>query len=133
MSKPESTYSASINKLLPVELHREKMHNVFRGGTADFWYSGTLDDLWVEYKYLPKIPLRTPIRVYKLLSALQLIWLNGPYREGRNVVVILGTPQKSWIYADGAWQVRDVSKSILLDSGHDRKAVAAYIWGRTML
>ena len=68
------------------------MNNPYSSGTADVWYSGKKADLWVEYKYLPRTPQRAQVSPYKLLSSLQLEWLEGRYAEGRNVFVIIGCP-----------------------------------------
>ena len=67
------------------------MHNAFRGGTPDVWYSGPGGDLWVEYKWIAKIP-KSGIIVPNL-SALQLDWLTKRRLEGRNVLVVVGTPK----------------------------------------
>ena len=50
--KPETQFANSVNGKLPLRgvLHREKMNNPYRGGTADWWYSGRRADLWCEYK-----------------------------------------------------------------------------------
>ena len=101
--KPETTYYTAIHRLLPKDLYREKMFNPYSSGTPDVWYSGTADDLWVEYKYITKVPQKAPIIVQKMLTALQRKWLNDRYREGRNVIVILGTPHMSWVYEKLAW------------------------------
>lgn len=66
------------------------MHNAYRGGTPDVWYSGKNGDLWVEYKWAPKVP-KSGIIVPDL-SPLQLKWLKGRFEEKRNVVVIVGYP-----------------------------------------
>ena len=87
-AKPETTFYTSVHRHLPPldKLHREKMANPYRGGTADHWYDGPDADLWIEWKFivLPKrgnttIDLVTP-RGKKLespLSALQQDWLAG--------------------------------------------------------
>lgn len=87
-SKPENQFIQSVHKHLPAELHREKMNNPYRGGTADVWYSGSRADLWIEYKFLPKIPVRTQIKAD--LTPLQIAWLSGRYKEGRDVWVVIG-------------------------------------------
>lgn len=89
-SKPESVFTASVHKYLKAKLYFEKMNNPFRAGTADFWYSGVKGDLWIEYKYIPKLPTRTTI--LPDLSPRQLKWLNDRAAEGRNVHVIVGHP-----------------------------------------
>jgi hypothetical protein len=132
MSKPETRFYTAVHKLLPPEreLHREKNHNIYRGGTADVWYSGTLDDLWVEYKWLTKLPVRVPVRLYKELSELQLQWLHGRYEEGRNVVVILGTPEGAWIAENLDWE-RDIDPATIRIRKLTKQFVADYIKNRT--
>lgn len=77
------------------------MNNPYSSGTADVWYSGNKADLWVEYKYLPKVPVRALI--LPDLSPLQVEWLEGRYKEGRNVAVIVGCPQGGVLYQDLSW------------------------------
>lgn len=100
MSKPETLFHGRLNKRLPVEVKAEKMNNPYRGGTADFWYSGYKDDLWVEYKWLTHAPVRS---VKVGLSKLQELWLNDGWKKGRNVCVITGSPQGCAILLEGAW------------------------------
>ena len=78
------------------------MNNPYRSGTADVWYSGLKADLWVEYKFLPKIPSRASI--VPGLSELQKEWLDGRLREGRNVAVIVGCRGGGVIYQHGTWR-----------------------------
>lgn len=103
-AKPENTFISSVHRHLPPvgDLHREKMNNPYRSGTADWWYSGLRADLWVEYKFLPKIPVRAAI--LPDLSELQKLWLRGRYNEGRNVAVIVGCPQGGVIFQDMSWE-----------------------------
>ncbi len=63
------------------------MHNAYRGGTPDVWYSGKAADLWVEYKWVPKFGKL----VVPNLSPLQLDWLTKRKAEGRNVLVVVGS------------------------------------------
>lgn len=132
-SKPETTYYRNIHKLLPKELHCEKMNNPYRGGTADVWYSGMADDLWVEYKYIAKPPKRAPIVIASELSPLQLEWLRGRYIEGRNVCVILGTPLNGFIYEAREWETKNLFIDELMANGLSKQAVADYIRRRTMI
>lgn len=89
-SKPETTFTHSIHRHLPKEVYREKMANPYRGGTPDVWYSGNKRDLWVEYKFIPKLAVRVPNKIE--LSELQRLWLEARQVEGRNVAVIVGCP-----------------------------------------
>ena len=88
--KPETTFTQAIHRKLPPLLHREKMNNPYSSGTADVWYSGRESDLWVEYKFLPKLAMRVPNKID--LSELQRLWLDGRHREGRKVAVSVGCP-----------------------------------------
>lgn len=110
------------------------MFNPYSSGTPDVWYSGTADDLWVDYKYLTKVPKSAPIIVQKMLSQLQRLWLGRRYNEGRNVIVILGTPNGSWVYDKLSWDwPNGITPSELAAFGRTRKEVAEYISKRTML
>lgn len=101
--KPENVFRDSVHKHLPIGLHHEKMNNPYRGGTPDDWYSGTRNDLWIEYKWLPKIPIKVPINVPDLFSKLQLMWLNDRSNEGRNVTAIIGCKEGGVILSDKGW------------------------------
>ena len=126
MRKPETTYRLSVEKHLPRHLHREKMANPYRGGTADSWYSGPKKDLWVEYKYLRTIPQRrSTIEVG--LTAMQSRWLTMRRAEGRSVAVVLGTPGGGIVITDGSWETPIPIRSQLFD----RKQIAAWIEGVT--
>jgi len=134
MSKPETRYYTAVHKLLPPlsELHREKMHNIYRGGTADVWYSGKLDDLWVEYKWLAALPKKAPVCLDKLLSPLQQQWLTGRHEEGRNIVVILGTPEGAWVFEGASWK-EPLNPDAIRTDGLTKRKVAEYIKKRTCL
>jgi hypothetical protein len=87
---PENRFIASIHRLLKGLCHFEKMHNPYRGGTADVWYSGFTQDAWVEYKWLPRVPKRGVVK--PKLEPLQREWLRGRFLEGRTVFVVIGCP-----------------------------------------
>lgn len=107
-TKPENTFRASVHKYLPSKLHHEKMNNPYSSGTADDWFSGNRADLWVEYKFLSKIPkviyLTNPDVKQPMLSKLQEMWLRGRYEEGRNVCVIIGCPDGGMVVKHLAWE-----------------------------
>lgn len=121
-NKPETTFITSVNRLLPIKrlkmcasvrskvhldewIGYEKMNNPYSSGTADSWYSGKGGDLWIEYKFLPRIPQRGSVSPTKLLSALQLEWLTERYEEGRNVAVVIGCPTGGVLLLDRLWEV----------------------------
>jgi len=74
---------------------------MYRGGTPDVWYSGTSSDLWVEYKWIDRVPLSV---VVPDATSLQLGWLIGRQNEGRNVALAVGHPNGIFVSSEpGDW------------------------------
>lgn len=122
-SQPENRFIQSLHRLLPRTLHHEKMHNMYRGGTADVWYDG-LDDLWIEYKYLPRQPQRG--NVVANLSELQKQWLRGRYDNGRAVAVIVGCPKGGVVLCRLEWEAALTADQFNARL-QDKKSLAAWI------
>ena len=101
-AKPETSFIQSIHRLLPGVYH-EKMNNPFLSGTADVWYSGVNGDLWVEYKFIAKVPRSE--NIFPAITPRQQRWLDNRCDEGRNVAVVLGTPNGGVIYRDKQWSI----------------------------
>jgi hypothetical protein len=98
--KPESVFITSVHKHLPKSLYRIKNNNPFAGGQPDCWYSGPKADLWVEYKFVARLP---KAGVKAELSDLQIQWLHDRHKEGRNVAVIIGCKEGGVTLRDLAW------------------------------
>ena len=85
-----------------------KNNNDYTSGVPDVWFSGTKGDLWVEFKFVSKLPQKVPLRPYELLSALQEKWLRERYEEGRNVAMIIGCKRdrhlEGFLLRDLAWE-----------------------------
>lgn len=94
-AKPENTFISGVHKLLPTTIYRMKTNNPYVAGIPDCYYSGKGGDLWVEYKYVPKLPVKVPVAVN--LATLQRHWLEGRHAEGRNVAVVVGSPEGALI------------------------------------
>lgn len=105
------------------------MNNPYRGGTADWWYSGDRADLWVEYKYIDRIPVRAS--VLPDLSELQKDWLAGRVRENRNVAVIVGCPEGGVIYLNGEWLV-ELSPNVFRERICSQNQLARWIMAQTI-
>lgn len=99
-TKPENRFIESVHRHLP-RTYAEKMNNPWRAGTADVWYSGDRGDLWIEYKFIERIPRSAEI--LPDLTPRQKRWLNNRFDEGRNVAVVLGTPTGGVIYRNKEW------------------------------
>lgn len=105
-AKPETTFYTSVHKHLPPlsQLHREKMANPYRGGTADHWYSGEKADLWIEWKFI-KLPARDNTIIKVGLSELQHDWLRRRRLENRNVWVVVGCKEGGVVMTRMEWAV----------------------------
>lgn len=132
-TKPETTFYTAVHKLLPKTVYREKMHNPYRGGTPDVWYSGNLDDLWIEYKYLKTVPKKAPVDVKKHLTPLQRQWLSARYEEGRNVAVVIGTPRGSFVYEGSSWKDAKPTAADFDQNSLSKREVADFIAQKTTI
>lgn len=104
-SKPETNFIASIHKHLPPGRHDPywmKNNNMYTSGIWDVWYSGTAGDMWVEYKFLARIPVKKPFSPE--LSELQLEWGRRRLAEGRNMAVIVGCKEGGVIFENLDWE-----------------------------
>jgi hypothetical protein len=93
-------FISSVHRYLS-DVHCEKMNNPYRSGTADVWYSGNVGDLWIEYKYVPKIPKHA--QIIPDLSENQKLWLLSRRAEGRTVFVVVGSPDGAVVIPPDRW------------------------------
>ena len=94
----ESEFTRKVNSILAKThgVYCEKMFNPMRGGTPDCWYSlKGHPDIWVEFKYLKSLPVRERDVG---CSELQKRWLIARREEGRNVFVLVATPDGAVLY-----------------------------------
>lgn len=135
MSKPENRYILKIHKDLPKGLYREKMANPYRGGTPDVYYEGNKDILWVEYKYLEKLPptltLNNPKGQTKV-SPLQERWLRRTSHNGRKAKVILGVGSKQGVIFDTVEIDKTFTREMLEQRLMPNEAIVEYITQQTM-
>lgn len=96
----ESGFIRALHKRLPSKIYCWKISDRFSAGVADAYYSSDKTDLWVEYKFYPKgLPAKTKPK----LSKLQIKWLEERHNEGRNVYVIVGSPDKCLLFSNKEW------------------------------
>lgn len=119
----ESKYTASIHKLLPKTIYKWKINDNFQGGVPDAYYSGHGGDLWIEYKYLQKLPKRTDTLIVPQLRSLQIRWLNDRSAEGRNCLVVVGCPDGSYIFNSDTWG-EGVTTEVFKNGMVTRQAIA---------
>jgi hypothetical protein len=127
--KPENSFISGVHRQLDLKkVYKEKMSNPWRSGTADMWYSGSEGDVWIEYKFIPKVPKSAAISPD--LSPRQRKWLRDRYEEGRSVAVVLGHPDGAYVYLDCTWE-DPISSVHLLQHSISRSVLAAWIRAQT--
>lgn len=97
------------------------MHN---NGVPDCYFSGYGGDLWCEVKWIKIPPKRGNTEIKINLSKLQANWLLSRNNEGRNVCVILGSPEGCVVYPNVSWNGEPTYRYDLTMS---RKEVAQWI------
>ncbi len=90
----ESNYWQKLRKQLAKRIYAWKINAAYEAGVPDWWGSGNKQDLWVENKRVANdAKLPPPVLDLtdhdKYLTALQQLWLEARYAEGRNVGVIV--------------------------------------------
>ncbi len=97
--KPETRFKDSVNGKLPITLYNQSTYTPYSSGTPDHYYEDS-KHLWVEYKFLPKIPAQG-VLISDLLSTLQLQWAIRALYNGQPWSCIVGTGTGR--QARGAW------------------------------
>lgn len=132
--KPEAVFVGSVHKHLDKAVYRVGMANPYTGGIPDQYYEGSRSELWVEYKFYPKLPPILDLLNRKArtkLSGLQETWLKRAYGNGRNVAVILGTPDGGIIFHNLSWQI-EYERDACVIATRSRKDIAEWIYNETM-
>ena len=127
--KPETTFSKGVLSHIPRSVYHMKNNNPYLGGVPDLWFSGNSADLWVEVKYLPRVPRRDSVVPTELLSKLQAQWLERRHREGRQVAVIIGCPDGGVVLPGITWQ-DEISAASFVERIQSRPALAQWITER---
>lgn len=133
MSKPETTFTASVHKHLPpgrTTPYWMKNNNIYTAGVWDVWYSGAFADLWVEYKFVV-LPKRDDTPVFADLSELQLDWGRKRHAEGRNLAIIVGCKEGGIIMREPVSWEHSMSREQFMRKLMSRKDIAEWIISRT--
>lgn len=127
-AKPENSFRGGVHKYLPRDLYHVKMNNLYSSGIPDDWYSGESGDLWVEYKFIPKLTAK--LCELPGLSPIQRLWLDARHAEGRNVAVIVGCPEGGVLYRNLEWNT-PITKEAFISRLQARQDLAAWILSQT--
>lgn len=118
----ETTFWQSLRKKLVPRVYALKLNLRFTAGVPDCWLSGSKDDLWLELKYVQKLP--PAVDCTKLLSERQQDWIRRRYAEGRNVGVLIGSPDGHVYYPCLSWQDQQLTRGRFLELAQSTKEVA---------
>lgn len=127
---PETRFIQQVNRYLSLDVHREKIHNPYRGGTPDFYYEAKPEMMWVEYKFLTKVPPTVDCTdTDRMLSALQQLWLERAHKNGRQTAVIVGWEKGGVIFEGLDWK-QSIERDDFESRTKSKKEIAAWLRSR---
>lgn len=129
---PENRFIGSVHRQLPDKPYHMKNHNGYIGGVPDVYYSGNAADMWIEYKFTPRLPPIIDLMDTKkkyALSSLQQEWLRDRHEEGRDVRVILGCEDGGVMFVLRTWEAQHKRERVRLLT---RKELAVCIYETVM-
>jgi hypothetical protein len=98
-----------------------KINDTYAGGVPDCYYCDIGGQLFVEYKYVPKVPKLETTWLIPKLSGNQKLWLQNRHLQKVDVAVVLGTPEGAIVFTDLSWiqgiQVKKLNQNILSPKG----------------
>ena len=123
----EHGFVRAVHKKLPTNLYKWKIHDSYTNGVPDAMYAGKKAILFVEYKYVPKLPAKNSSPVKINLSGLQLQWLNNFVDLGHNVAVIVGTEDKNALILKEKQWGKTILKAEFIQKSIKIKEIPDYI------
>ena len=91
-------------------------------------YSGPSGVLFVEYKYVPKLPKKATTNIRHTLSPLQLQWLER-MKTSANAALVVGVEDSCIILVDDF--ATNICKTRYLEEKQSRKEAANFIYQTT--
>ncbi len=136
MAGPERRFIDSVHRQIDLDwgLWKQAMTGVMgANGTPDYYYELYNRALWVEYKWVNRLPeqilLIDHTKKYAL-SALQRAWLNRAVANKTPVAVVLGSKDGAVIAVGGRWN-RPIARQEVEENGvlNTPRNVAEFIAG----
>jgi hypothetical protein len=112
----EHGYIRSIHRPLPSEMHKWKIHDNYAGGVPDCWYSGPAANIWVEYKWIAKLPKRDTTLIKPNLSAQQLAWLIKMSGHSISCACIIGSPAGGFLLTEKEQWINGIEKHTIISN-----------------
>lgn len=122
----EHSFIKSVHRYLSPDVFKWKIHDTFAGGVPDSFYAGPAGILFVEYKYIKKLPVRDNTLLKTSLSVNQIQWLNRMTDFNQRAAVVIGCEDTAVILLDKQWTT-NISKSYYIEHAIPRKSVATWI------
>jgi hypothetical protein len=96
----ESEFTRAVHKHLPPDIWAWKICDEYMGGIPDAYYRSKVTGkaLWIEYKYLQKLPVKDSTLIVPALSGLQKKLLQETVDCGQQAMVIVGFKSAGAIY-----------------------------------
>tara|TARA_S200000501_G_scaffold100421_1_gene93880 strand:- start:595 stop:990 length:396 start_codon:yes stop_codon:yes gene_type:complete len=120
----EHSFIRSIHNKLHPDVYKWKIHDTFTGGVPDVMYCGPKQILFVEYKYLKRLPKKDTTLIRHSLTPQQNDWLcriNKPSQAG----LIIGCENQCIILTCDF--TRNISKLNFIEQNRTRSYVAEWI------
>mgnify|MGYP001234107327 CR=1 FL=1 len=99
----EHGFIKSVHSYLPSTVYKWKIRDTYTGGIPDVFYAGPQCMMFIEYKYVKKLPVRSKTNIKCSISALQQTWLQRMYNQEHKVAVVLGVGREALIMDQGQW------------------------------
>lgn len=101
----EAQYTAKLRDSLQPDVYALKLNLSFQNGVADAWYSGSIRDLWSEHKRFVKLPPIMDLTKHTVTTKLQQQWLIKRHGEGRNVSMVVFSPEGHMLLMGLEWMM----------------------------
>jgi len=114
----EHGFVKSVHRHLPSDVFVWKIHDTFAGGVPDAFYAGPASILFVEYKYVKKLPSKDTTAIRTSLSVQQALWLDRLATYNQRAAVIIGCEESAIVLEQKEWN------NYLLKSDYQKRAVS---------
>jgi hypothetical protein len=97
-------------------MHKWKIHDNYAGGVPDCWYSGPAGNIWVEYKWIAKLPKRDTTLIKPNLSAQQLAWLIKMSGHSISCACIIGSTEGGFLLTTQDDWINGIKKDTIISN-----------------
>ncbi len=96
----EHSFVKAIHGKVSSDIFSWKINDRFAGGVADAYYAGPADFVWVEYKYIPKFPVRDSTLIKPCVRPNQITWHKRMQALGHNSLLMVGCEKSVYMNHD---------------------------------